>query len=478
MSDEKRRVLEMLAAGTITEGDAARLLDALGESRDGVPAGKPVPELTLCPDGGEEMLEQAAQVEQEASKLNDAIDSAVEQAVNISAEAGEFEKMGEAISDAVNQAINESFAAMPPIPPMPPVPPEPPVPPVPPAPPKAPEETAAQYPCPAEGSFLAGHVDSLKINWVAGPVEIRTWEGDSPRISEYAKRPLEENERLWFSYDDGEMEIRWTKDGRTVSKGGFLKRGVWSGMSTLSKRLVVELPQSLGTLEELKVNSASGSVLLENLNVYLEDADINTASGALTLSGLHGESLRFNTASGSITADHIAGEDVHLNSASGCLYLEQLTGEELYANSASGSMNAEGIHGETIKLTTVSGSLNAKGLSGEEIKLSTVSGSLSAEGTCENMEASTVSGRLYVRTMTMPEAVKLSSVSGAVQLDLPESAGDGGFTVEYKTTSGSFRSEFPLTGKLDKKSGSGEFGDGETEIRISTMSGGIQLCKA
>ena len=32
MSDEKRRILEMLERGTITQEDAARLLDALGET--------------------------------------------------------------------------------------------------------------------------------------------------------------------------------------------------------------------------------------------------------------------------------------------------------------------------------------------------------------------------------------------------------------------------------------------------------------
>lgn len=514
MSEGKRQVLEMLEQGKITQEDAARLLDALGETGEEPSApqeggngesGGEQPENALAPveappaPGGEK-------VKQPEGNLSRTVRDIVSGAVDMAKQAVKEARImldGVEISYPVTGSDDLVINVEPPTPPTPPTPPAPPEPPAPPA-----AEEPGEYNCRSEGTFLTGEIESLKITWVAGPVELRAWEGDSPRITEYSKRPLADHERLWFSYDDGAMEIRWTKE-RSISRNMF---------HPLSKRLVVELPRSMSNLEELTITSASGSVSLKDLDMNLENAKVTTASGALQLAGIHGEDMAFSTASGSITAQAVKGETLKFASASGSLRLDDIHGDdevaatsasgsvaaqniygeslklssvsgsvrltdihgddELTASATSGSLTACGVNAETLKFSTVSGGLTVTDFSGEEARLSTTSGSFHAEGWAETVSAGTVSGSMYLKLFDMPEEIKVNTTSGKVELVLPDSVEEGGFHVEYRTTTGSFESEFPLSGKLDKKSGDACFGDGETEIHITTMSGGIRILKA
>lgn len=488
MSEGKRQVLEMLEQGKITQEDAARLLDALGETGEEPPApqeggngesGGEQPENALAPveapsaPGGEK-------VKQPEGNLSRTVRDIVSGAVDMAKQAVKEARImldGVEISYPVTGSDDLVINMEPPTPPTSPTPPAPPEPPAPPA-----AEEPGEYNCRSEGTFLTGPVSSLRISWLCGPVEIRPWGGDSPRITEYSSRPLAEEERLWFSYDDGEMKIRWTKDSVDGKEGwpsvtSGIKRW-FSGVSLgLSKRLVVELPQSTDCLEILKIGSAAGAVTVADLPMALEDVRIDTASGAVTLLNLHGETVHGNTASGAISVRSLVGEEVELHTASGSIELENLTPETLKASSASGAVAARNICGDTLVVSSVSGRLTAENIVGEDVKLSTVSGALRAVGKGESVKANTVSGALEMQMAEMPEDIVLSTVSGAVDLTLPENTGDG-FTVNYQTHSGSFESEFPLSGKLDKKSGDACFGDGETEIHITTMSGGIRILKA
>lgn len=505
MSEGKRQILEMLEQGKITQEDAARLLDALGETGEEPPApqeggngesGGEQPESALAPVGGPSAPEKE-KVKQPEGNFSRAVRDIVSGAMDVAKQALKEAKVainGTEMSYPVTGSDDLVINVEPPTPPTPPTPPA--------------AEEPGEYNCRSEGTFLTGEIESLKITWVAGPVEIRPWGGDSPRITEYSKRPLADHERLWFSYDDGAMEIRWTKE-RSIGRNMF---------HPLSKRLVVELPRSMSNLEELTITSASGSVSLKDLDMNLENAKVTTASGALQLAGIHGEDMAFSTASGSITAQAVKGETLKFASASGSLRLDDIHGDdevaatsasgsvaaqniygeslklssvsgsvrlndihgddELTASATSGSLTACGVNAETLKFSTVSGGLTVTDFSGEEARLSTTSGSFHAEGRAETVSAGTVSGSMYLKLFDMPEEIKVNTTSGKVELVLPDSVEEGGFNVEYRTTTGSFESEFSLSGKLDKKSGDACFGDGETEIHITTMSGGIRILKA
>ena len=80
-----------------------------------------------------------------------------------------------------------------------------------------------------------GPISRLRVNWVNGPVEVRPWEGDTLRLTEYSPRPLKEEERLSLREENGCLTVQWTQ-----------KPAIFLGFRplTLQKHLVVELPQT------------------------------------------------------------------------------------------------------------------------------------------------------------------------------------------------------------------------------------------
>ncbi len=445
MSDQKRKVLEMLEQGKITEQDAARLLDALGESKEpGEPASstpdtkqnaepapndspksQPItgsaPSLTLYPEG-----EQDDMAEEVATKVAETLSDGLR-------------GLGSAVRGAVSGIIKRAERVSVPAIPSPPSPSSPSAMPS--------EPNAGSYITTGVSEHITAEIDFISIQWVSGPVEISQGTGDCIQITEYSNRPLQENERLLLNQNENELDIQWVRVQPV------------NGLSGLSKRLVIELPQSMKNLEQLKVSSASGQIVLENVSAHLENVKLSAASGNITARDLQGENFGFSTASGN-------------------LWIENVHGETLKADTASGKVSSFDSGAEDLSLSTASGTLEAAGFYGYTISLTTVSGKLESVGEGETVKASTTSGSLSLKLGNMPERIKLNSVSGHVDLalpaDLPES---GGFTVKYSTTSGAFQSSFPLAGIQEKRSGTLTYGPGNSAVDIHTVSGIINISK-
>ena len=207
MSEEKRRILDMVEQGTITQEDAARLLEALGENE---PAPAQPQESQPPQDGTWEAEHQGDEdcqgpnqrveihLEGEGAKpIYQEITAALDEAAPV------FENLGKIVEDAVTSATQAVDAAWPQVKEA-----------VAPATDKAKgaAQSAAQAaresvlvgaevpgkaaltPLPLEENAYevpaGGPVTRLRVEWVNGPVEIRPWEGDTIRVAEYAARPL------------------------------------------------------------------------------------------------------------------------------------------------------------------------------------------------------------------------------------------------------------------------------------------------
>lgn len=268
-----------------------------------------------------------------------------------------------------------------------------------------------------------GPISHLRVNWVNGPVEVRPWEGDTLRLTEYSPRPLQEEERLALREENGQLIVQWT--AKPAVSLGFRP-------FSLQKHLVVDLPQA-ACLEEIKVESVSG---------------------ALYLSGFPAGKIKAQAVSGSVSCQGLWAEQLWAESASGAVRLASVSSRELEARSVSGRTELLGFSCATLKGETVSGALTATG-SGEEIKLSTVSGALS------------------LQAEQYPRTARLNTVSGKISLGLPQEG--PGFTVEYDSVSGGFRSRFPLIGALKKRHGQVAFGQGGAALHLETVSGAMEL---
>lgn len=134
-------------------------------------------------------------------------------------------------------------------------------------------------------------------------------------------------------------------------------------------------------------------------------------------------------------------------------------------------VEVDGLSTEELKLDTTSGPINASGLCCDQIVASTVSGNVILEGTAEELKLDTTSGRCQAELDERVQEIELDSVSGELELILPESLG---FEAEVDTVSGSFRSDIPTTAS---SKGVYTCGNGECGISVDTVSGSITIQK-
>ena len=134
-------------------------------------------------------------------------------------------------------------------------------------------------------------------------------------------------------------------------------------------------------------------------------------------------------------------------------------------------VEVDGLSTEELKLDTTSGPINASGLCCDQIIASTVSGNVILEGTAEELKLDTTSGRCQAELDERVQEIELDSVSGELELILPESLG---FEAEVDTVSGSFRSDIPTTAS---SKGVYTCGNGECGISVDTVSGSITIQK-
>lgn len=325
MSDERRKVLEMLEAGKITQEDAIRLLEALGESGGTGPAA-PV----------EEKAQPSAAMEQAARNLSDAAEEAL-QGMAGEEPAGVMAPVKEAHTPSlpVPEAPKGGYEACPP---------------------PSPSEERYEY---RGGS----EIDAIDISWVSGPVEVRAYDGPEIRVTEYAKRPLRDGQMLMMQNSDGKLIIRWSRE-----KVSF-------GIMSWPKHLIVELPQAVAAkIENFKCANVSGKVYVTGMAG--EDFTVSSTSGAIYVGGVTAEDLRINSVSGKLEAECVSAEDLHVNTTSGSIRLHNFAAQDVRLDSVSGSIEAAG-NAEKFKFNTVSGSQHLTvAQCPEEASFNSVSGSV------------------------------------------------------------------------------------------------------
>ncbi|MGI6254550.1 MAG: DUF4097 family beta strand repeat-containing protein [Acutalibacter sp.] len=342
MSDEKRKVLEMLAAGKITEADAVRLLEALGEApedgensqtaegeeqastsqqdqvpqdseapqdggdcpKDGVSQGSKAPQGSSAPQEDNAPPQSSSQKQPGSgtdwAAVLEGLGASMDAAVNEAGQAAEaaFREAGKVMATAAKEAKEAlkdgSFFGV--------------------VWPKGEEDGA---PRPGKEDFtyeapVGGPVDSLRVEWVSGPVVLLPWDGDTIRVAEYSNSVLTEENRMELREKNGRLTISWSG-----------KKAVF-GKIRLKKRLVIELPRD-AFLQEVKVETVSGPVELQNfaaghlqvetvsgaVRVWgsVEEASLQTVSGELWFTGEKvPQRLKLNSVSGSLSVTLPQGE--------------------------------------------------------------------------------------------------------------------------------------------------------------------------
>lgn len=269
-------------------------------------------------------------------------------------------------------------------------------------------------------------IDSLDISWLAGPVTVGISSDGKVHVTERSSKALDESERMDVSVSGGVLTVRW--DSQWFRRFFNLDLG-WFGRR--DKELEVLLPRD--TAKALTAVEASNTS---------DDMDI---------SGCTAEAINISTVSGALNLSDCSAGGLEASAVSGNVVLTAVSSDE------------------AMTVSTVSGGMELTGISAGELRLDTVSGSCKLEGQAEGLSVSTISGDVAASLRTQPVDVDMDSVSGALKLGLPSSAG---FTVEHDSVSGSFSCAFPTE---DLGGHRLRCGSGGASIRMNTTSGSMDV---
>ena len=102
-----------------------------------------------------------------------------------------------------------------------------------------------------------------------------------------------------------------------------------------------------------------------------------------------------------------------------------------------------------LDVTSVSGTVYVNAANAGEISLSTTSGAISGSVRTQNLEADSVSGNVELTLDVLPTELDMETSSGPVTLTLPAGNTAPSLFVEFRTTSGQFASDVPVTHMKD-----------------------------
>lgn len=185
------------------------------------------------------------------------------------------------------------------------------------------------------------------------------------------------------------------------------------------------------------------------------------------------ESVFISTTSGDVDIeDELVCRELKASTTSGDLNLERVSSENMVLNLCSGSLGGDDLSGN-LHVESISGEIEISGCLGR-CELSSTSGNVNFEGVSREINCSSTSGDIGLSLEKLPEKLEGNSVSGDCEIIVP--AGEG-FHLSYHTVSGSFSTDLPMVGQMEKKCADVICGEAVCgDIKLSSVSGDISIC--
>lgn len=253
-----------------------------------------------------------------------------------------------------------------------------------------------------QARVTADEITKIKIDWVAGSVNIRVGSSNEIVFSESSYTNLTDRQKMRYSVSDsGVLQIRYCDNLDNIFN--------WFNLDANmpAKTLTMEVP----------------AALMDRLSTL----EIGTVSANIDLSGVYGDKTTLSTVSGEIRCTDVASTYLNLSSTSGTLVCENSKADSLEVDNVSGSIRAEGDY-RNVNVDSVSGSVRlAFSTAPDQIKVNEVSGSV---------------------TVALPAdanfTANLDTVSGSISCEFPGTlgndrvvVGDGSAQYRFDSVSGS-----------------------------------------
>ncbi len=166
--------------------------------------------------------------------------------------------------------------------------------------------------------------------------------------------------------------------------------------------------------------------------------------------------------------------ETDIQTVSGNIGLDSFSGKRISLETVSGDIGLTGLSAAEVDLKTVSGDVSCAGFTAKETEIETTSGELLLNDIAGEIQLQTISGDIRIGSRTLEDSIKVNTTSGKVILEYPENAV---FDLDYKTISGGFRSDFPLSQSNggENKRIQGKAGKGGADISVESVSGSLEI---
>lgn len=165
------------------------------------------------------------------------------------------------------------------------------------------------------------------------------------------------------------------------------------------------------------------------------------------------------------------GRGIELEKDLTILVPQDWTCESLSIECASASVEVNDMTIREVDFDGASGACEFENCTVGEIDLDTASGDIRFIGSLESLDCDAASASVYAVLTNMPSRLDLDTMSGDLDITLPENAG---FTLAIDAMSNDFESDFETT----LKNGNYVCGDGRCRINVDALSGDVMIRKA
>ena len=238
---------------------------------------------------------------------------------------------------------------------------------------------------------------------------------------------------------------------------------------TASRDSAVTLSSS--QVREMEINWAAGSILIQPADVQeitISESAVSDAANA----------MRWRHSGSKLAIDFCEntrlkgfGINVSLRKDLTILVPRDFALDSLEVNAASAKLKVQQLTIREVDIDTASGECEFTDCAVDELDVDTASGDIRFQGTLKALDCEAASACVYAELDNVPSRVSMDSMSGSLNLTLPE---DAGFTLSMDTTSGKFTSDFATT----SQNGNHICGNGGCLVKMNAMSGDVSIHKA
>ena len=151
-----------------------------------------------------------------------------------------------------------------------------------------------------------------------------------------------------------------------------------------------------------------------------------------------------------------------VNTVSGRIEVSDISANAVSLRTTSGRIMISDIEADEIHLHTVSGRIETENTMTADLQAQTTSGRHELSGDFQRVNARSTSGRIEVRSTTVPESLTARTTSGRIEVTVPN---EEAVSVQYSMSSGRFSSEIPVLSHAGA----------DAQFHLTTTSGRISI---